>query len=225
MKNFNINETKENIIKICRLMHQKGYVAATDGNVSVKLGDNKFLITPSGLNKGFIKEADLVTIDSNGRTLKGKLKASSELLMHLKVYSARPDINAVVHAHPPHITAFSVAGISIPHNMLPEVVLTIGKIPTSNYATPSTPEVAEAIEKLIMNHEAIILDRHGSLTTGENLFSAYNKLEKIEHVAHIAFLAKSLGKVKLLNEDKLKKLTLLAKKLGIRKNFNPEKSK
>jgi len=224
MKKKTIAELKEDIITICKLMHKKGYVAATDGNVSVKIHENLFAITPAGFNKGLITSNDLITIDSEGTIVSGKHKASSEFLMHLKAYSLRPDIGAVVHAHPPHLTAFSIAGFEIPQDMLPEVVLTIGSIPTSDYATPSTPEVAMVIEDLIKKHDAITLNRHGSLTVGKDLFSAYNKLEKIEHTAHVTLIAKSLGKIQLLDEDKLEKLTFLAHKLGIRKDLNPQDS-
>ena len=215
-----LTQIKRDIITICGLIHQKGFVAATDGNVSVRLGENRFIITPSQFNKGLLTEDDLITIDSRGKVLKGKHSASSEYLMHIRVYQLRPDVNAVIHAHPPYATAFSISGKEIPSDLLPELVLTIGKIPTSHYATPSTPEVARVISDLIPKHDAIILARHGSLTTGKDIFSAYNRLEKIEQTAKIALIAETLGNVQHLNEETLEKLTYMAHRLGMRKDLS-----
>ena len=218
-KNKPIAETKKDIITICHMIHSMGFVAATDGNVSAKVGDNRFLITPTGRNKGLLKEEDLITIDSEGKVLTGKSRPSSEFRMHIKAYSLRPDINAALHAHPPYLTAFTIAGKEIPEDMLPEVILTLGKVPTTAYATPSTPEVATVIEETIGNYDAISLSRHGSLTVGKDIYAAYNKLEKIEHAAKIAFIATSLGGVQKLDEDHLEKLTYLAYKLGLRRDL------
>lgn len=215
----NILETKKEVIQICRLMHQQGFVSATDGNVSVRLDDNAFLITPSGINKCFLNEESLIIIDKNGTLLDGLLKPSSEFLMHIKAYENRPDIKSVIHAHPPHLLAFSLVGEELPEDLLPEVILTIGKIPTASYATPTTPEVPAAIAELIKLHDAITLAKHGSLTVGKNIFDAYNKLEKIEHAAHIAIIARSFGKVSKLDEDSIEKLEFLASKLGIRRDL------
>jgi len=220
-KSFSTDQTKKDIITVCKLIHSRGFVAATDGNVSARINDNRFIITPSGFNKGLIEIEDLVTINDRGEVIEGNSKASSEVLMHLRVYEMRKDVDAVIHAHPPYLTAFSIAGRDIPQDILPEVVLTLGYIPTSEYATPSTPGVADVIQPHIKDHDAICLKRHGSLTLGDNIFSAYNRLEKLEHAARIAVIANSLGDIKPLDEDSLEKLTSLAHKLGIRKYLKP----
>lgn len=214
-------QLKKDVIRCCHLLHIKGFVAATDGNISVKTSNDRYLITPTQFNKGLLTEEDLIIIDGKGKVLTGKTKPSSEYRMHIKAYELRPDIRAVVHAHPPYLTAFSIAGKEIPQDVLPEVVLTLGRIPTTQYATPSTPEVAEVIEDLIQQHDAITLNRHGSLTVGKTVFDAYNKLEKAEHAALITLIAKSLGQVQHLEEDHLEKLLYMAHQLGIRKDLKP----
>jgi L-fuculose-phosphate aldolase len=134
-----------------------------------------------------------------------------ELLMHLEVYRQRPDVGAAIHAHPPITTAITVAGLSLSLPILPEIIATIGIIPTAPYATPSTPRCAEAIRELIREHDALVLDRHGTLTVGETPFDAYIKLEKIEHLAKITFVARLLGKVTTLPLEEVEKLFSLRK--------------
>lgn len=198
------------LVRICRMLHQKNLIAAMDGNVSVKFGDG-LLTTPSGVHKGFLEEDQLLVVDWNGRVVTGQGQPTSELAMHLAVYRLRPEVEAVVHAHPPLATAFSIAGISLEDFVLPEVVMTLGVIPTAAYATPATEEVPAAIADLIRNHDALILERHGALTVGQDLMEAYNKMEKLEHSALIIFAALQLGKVQGLpprEVDKLMRLKL-----------------
>jgi L-fuculose-phosphate aldolase len=197
---------KKQIIEICRLLARKGYVAATDGNVSLRAGDNRVLITPSGINKEFLKKKDLVLTDLEGNKIKGKHKPSSEIKMHLKIYKERSDINAVVHAHPPLSLAFSYSGESLDVPVLPEVVLTLGKIPEAEYATPTTDEVVKNLEPHIKDNNAILMSRHGSVTMGKDIYSAYNNLEKLEHTAKIIFYSKQLGKVITLTDEEIEKL-------------------
>jgi L-fuculose-phosphate aldolase len=208
------HELRRDIVLICRRLSERGYIAATDGNVSARLtgpgGAGRILITPSGLHKGFIKEDDIVLCDLSGRLIRGRRKPSSEMLMHLKAYELRPDIGAVVHAHPPLATAFTIAKVSLARCVLPEVVITMGSIPTTAYATPSTPEGPEVIKDLIRDHDALVLDRHGTLTVGRDLFDAYGKLEKIEHTAQVTLAARMLGNLTLLSESELAKLEPLA---------------
>lgn len=219
MKKKSLIQHKKDIIEICKLIHQKGFVSATDGNISIKVDKNKFLITPSSINKLFLKTEDLILIDNKGIVLSGKFKPSKEYLMHLKIYEVRSDIFATIHAHPPYLTSFSVLGLEIPQDILPEVVLTIGSLPIAPYATPSTIEVPNSIEALAKSNDQIILERHGSLTYSDNIFSAYNKLEKIEHYAKILFITNSMGKIEKIDNKNLEKLTLLAKKLKLRTDF------
>lgn len=203
---WNHSEIKEEIIKVGRLLHQKGFISASDGNISVKLDDERILTTPTGLSKGFLTKEQLVVVDMEGKKVSGSLNPSSEILMHLCVYEERKDVNAVIHAHPPISTAFSIAGVSLAKCILPEVVCTLGAIQTTDYATPGTQEVPNVIRELIKNHDALILDRHGTLTVGKELFDAYMKVEKVEHTAQVTLAARQLGEVRLLPEEEVGKL-------------------
>ncbi|MDI6854590.1 MAG: class II aldolase/adducin family protein [Deltaproteobacteria bacterium] len=196
---------RENLVRVCRMLHHKNLIAAMDGNVSVKCGDG-LLTTPSGVNKGFLEEDHLILVDWNGRVVEGGGQPTSEMAMHLAVYRLRPEVEAVVHAHPPVATAFSIAGISLEDFVLPEVVMTMGVIPTVSYATPTTAEVPESIRTLVLKHDALILERHGALTVGRDLMEAYNKMEKLEHAALIIFSALQLGRVKRLPPREVEKL-------------------
>ncbi len=209
-------EFRSQIVEICRLMYEKHFVVASDGNVSVKLSEDKILTTPSGLSKGFLSPDQLVITDINGKKISGYLKPSSEIRMHLQAYRQRPDIKAVIHAHPPLCTAFSIAGITLAQCILPEVVLTLGSIPTTEYATPTTAEGPQVIKEHIKDYDAVILDRHGSLTVGENLMSAFMKLEKIEHAAFVTYHARQLGNINLLSPEQLQKISDARRKLGIK---------
>lgn len=203
---INQTEAKEEVIRIGRLLHQKGFIVASDGNISIKVEDDRIITTPRGLSKGFLTKDQLVVINRRGKKISGTLEPSSEVLMHLCVYEERKDVNAIIHAHPPISTAFSIAGVSLAKCVLPEVVCTLGAIPTTDYATPSTEEVPEVIRGLIKNYDALILDRHGTLTVGKDLFEAYMKLEKVEHTASVTLAARQLGNVRLLPQEEVEKL-------------------
>lgn len=191
---------REEMVRIGRLMHQRNYVTATDGNLSVRLGEDRFLVTPSGLSKGYMTPEQLVVIDwdarsvgSGGSDTASPLKPSSEILLHLEAYRQRPDIRAVVHAHPLHAIILSMAGISQMASPLPELIVTLGIIATTEYATPASPEGAAVIRDLIRQHDAIVLQRHGSVTVGPSLFDAYLKLEKLENGAEVTYKLHTLG--------------------------------
>ena len=204
---------------MCRRMYEKDFVAAGDGNVSVKLEPNRFLTTPSGLHKGYLRPDQLVVVDGEGKKLAGSLSPSSELPMHLCAYRERPDIGAVIHAHPPVSTAFSIAGISLARCILPEVVLSLGSIPTTEYATPTTDEGARVIREFIGDYDALILKRHGSLTVGVDLQAAYMKLERIEHAALVTFYARSLGHAPPLSRRQVASLLEARRRMGARAAF------
>lgn len=178
---------RQELIWVCHKLEQRGLIAAADGNVSCRLGRDRLLITPSGVAKGELRPLDLLVTDLNGEVLLGHEKASSEIRMHLLVYEKRSDVQAVVHAHPPLLTAYTVAGVPFMADVLPEVWLTIGPVPTAAYATPSTGEVPDSIEPFVNEHQAILLERHGSLTFGGSLKEACLRLEKLEHAAHTLF--------------------------------------
>ncbi len=198
-------EAKKQIIAIGKRLYEKGLVAATDGNLSIRVG-NRIVATPSGVSKGYLKENELVVVDISGNKFSGLGKPSTELDMHLEVYKVRPDVNAVVHAHPPKCLALIIAGENLSQCVIPEVVVAIGAIPTAPYATPSTKEMAQSIHEPIKQTDAIMLDRHGSLTVGHNIESAYNKLEKMEHAAEVMLYAKLLGNVRTLDRAEVDKL-------------------
>lgn len=192
---------REEFVRIGGLMHARGYVTATDGNISARLGPDYFLATPSGLSKGFMTPDQMVVIGWDGKPVgSGRygaardLRPSSEILLHLEAYRQRPDIKAVVHAHPPAAVALSIAGIAIAPCTLPEVIVTLGVIPTTAYATPASPEGATVVRDLIRVHDAVMLQRHGSVTVGSTPFDAYLKLEKLEHAADITFKLIQLGR-------------------------------
>ena len=182
------------LISVCKRLAERDLIAATDGNVSCRIGQDKLLITPSGKPKGGLEAMDLLLINLDGEVLAGREKPSSEIRMHLEVYRCRDDVRAVVHAHPPMLTAFTLAGIPFVAEALPEVWLTFGQVPTAPYATPCTAEVPGAIAPFLGKHQAILLDRHGSLTMGRSPNEAYLRLEKLEHAARILFFACLLGK-------------------------------
>ena len=206
------HELRREMVRIGRLMWERGYVAATDGNLSARLSSNRLLVTPSGSSKGFLSADDLVVIRPDGAPLGGyrgrERRPSSEIAMHLAVYERRPDVQAVVHAHPPLATAFSIAGVSLARCVLPEVVVALGSIPTTEYATPGTEEVPASIREAIAGHDAVILAHHGSLTVGATLWEAYLRLEKVEHTAQITLAAQQLGRVRTLSPEAVEKLTV-----------------
>jgi L-fuculose-phosphate aldolase len=204
-------EPKKEMLEVCRRMYAKGFVAANDGNVSIRISE-KILTTPTGKSKGFLRFSDLVWVNLDGKQLEGKLRPTSELLMHLFVYKKRKDVKAVVHAHPPYSTALAIAGIKLPDSIMPEVITSLGEIPLAPYGTQSTREVPDSISDLIKNHDAIILRNHGVLTVGKDLSEAYFKLERVEHYAQVFCLAKPLGELRKLSPKQLEKLSEIKKK-------------
>lgn len=206
---------RRDIVAVCRRIYERGWIAATDGNVSILLDQDRVLATPTGINKGTMREEDLIITDRRGDKITGTRKPSSELLMHLAAYDARPDVKAVVHAHPTNCIAFSIAGISLAQCLLPEIVFTFGSIPTTAYTTPTTEEVPNEIRKWLGDFDAMILDRHGSLTVGADVHAAYDKLERMEHVAEITFRARMLGPIKPLSPDQIARLQAVGRGLGL----------
>lgn len=206
---------RKEMVEIGRRAYGKNLVAAGDGNLSVRCGPDRFLITPSGCCLGFMKPSELAMIETGGRSLSPN-RPTSEYRLHLEVYRLRPDVNAVIHAHPPLCTAFSVAGVRLDQCVVPEVVFTLGAIPTTAYATPTTDEPPTVIKEHITRCDALVLDRHGSLTVGDSLLDAYFKLEKIEHAASVILSARLLGRVQVLSGDQVDKLMAVRENLGLK---------
>lgn len=207
---------RADIVEIGRRMYARGYTASNDGNISVRLGDQRLLMTPKSVCKGFMTPDMMCITDMNGRKLEGDRDPSSEMLMHLEVYRQRPDVRAVVHAHPPTATGFAVAGIPLDRAVLAEVLTTLGSIPLAEYATPSTAELPTAVGKYIKAHDGMLLANHGALTVGADLFGAYYKMETIEHFAHISLVARMLGRENLIAREEVDRLQGLRDKYGIK---------
>jgi L-fuculose-phosphate aldolase len=201
-----VHEHRDEIVQYGRLLHQTGLVAATDGNLSVRLGDGTFLCTPTLMSKGMMNPNDLVIVDARGHMVSGSRSVSSEIAMHLFIYRKRPDVGAVVHAHPPTATGFAAAGMPLDSALCSEIIITLGTVPLANYETPGTPELAEALAPLVGDHDAILMANHGVVTYGEDLMTAYMNMETVEHYAKIALVTHMLGKQKPLSETHVSKL-------------------
>lgn len=208
-------EIKKEICEVGHKLWLKGFVAANDGNISVKINDHEYYCTPTGVSKGSLTPDMIIKVDENGKKLEGKLNPSSEIKMHMRVYRERPDVTAVVHAHPPVATAFTVADIDLDQYILPEAVLTIGNVPTCDYGTPSTMEIPDSLDPYIQNHDAFLLRNHGALTVGCNLNKAFFVMEEVEFNAVICKHAMDLGAVHEISNDQLKKLMDLRKKINL----------
>ncbi|HJN45622.1 MAG: aldolase [Acidobacteria bacterium] len=206
---------RADIVEVGRRLHERGFVASNDGNISVRLEGDRLLTTPTGVSKGFMTPDMMVTTDLAGGKLTGEREPSSEILMHLAVYENRPEIKAVVHAHPPTATGFAVAGIPLDRAVLAEVVTTLGSIPIADYGTPSTSELADAVRQYIRAHDGLLLANHGALTVADELFAAYYKMETVEHFARISLVARQLGRERLLSREEVNRLQDLRDRYGI----------
>ena len=213
---MNESEARKQIVEIGKLLYQRSYVVAADGNVSIRLSEDRVLATPTMTCKGRMTEENLALTDMDGKSVSDQ-RASSELAMHLLIYKMRPDIKAVCHAHPPHGTAFAVAGLAIDKPILSEVILTLGCVPLTDYGTPSTDELTEAMKPFVAHHNALLMANHGAVAYGENLWQAFDRLETLEHTAKIAILAKALGGANDLPKDAIEKLIKIREKAGFLK--------
>ncbi|MBK9769115.1 MAG: class II aldolase/adducin family protein [Chloracidobacterium sp.] len=207
------SQARKLIVEIGKLLYERSYVVSSDGNVSFRLDNDTVLATPTMTCKGRMTEGCLALTDMDGKPLTDK-KASSELAMHLLIYKMRPDIKAVCHAHPPHGTAFAVAGLAIDKPILSEVILTLGCVPLTDYGTPSTNELTEAMKPYVEHHNALLMANHGAVAYGEDLWQAFDRLETLEHTAKIAILAKTLGGAVDLPADAIEKLINIREKAG-----------
>lgn len=190
-----VDETsaREAIVEIGRRMHDRGLIAGGEGNVSVRLSPRRVLITPSGVNKGFLHPGDLVTIDLEGHPEESRRRVSSEVRLHLAAYRVRGDVGAVIHAHPPAAVALTLAGLSLDPPLVPELLTALGPVPTAPYATPSTEALADGVAERFRVANAVLMDRHGAVCLGPDLVTAYDRLESLEHNARIAWMAFTIG--------------------------------
>ncbi|MBL4770568.1 MAG: class II aldolase/adducin family protein [Planctomycetes bacterium] len=207
---------RQSLCRIGALCYERGTIAAADGNLSAKLSDGTILITPTGAMKGFLQPGHMAKIDTDGRVLDDGPKPSSEAGIHLVVYQERPEIQAVIHAHPPHAVALTVADIDMQMPIIPEIIVSIGGIPTAPIGTPGTPELPETIRKIIRCSDTVIMKNHGSVTLGSNLMDAYKKLDMLEHTARILWLAHTArGGLTPLPPEAVEKMLATRKMLGI----------
>ena len=206
---------RKEIISINQACVEHELVRSSDGNISARLDNERFLITPSGMYKKRMKPKHLLIVNWEGNKVKGKrdLQPSSEILLHLEAYRQREDIRAVLHAHPPFSTALTIAGIPFPTDIIPEVLIALGEVPTAPYATPGTQDLALSIRDLIKTHNAILLSNHGSLTVGKNLEEALLALERMELAAQLYYLAHNLGKVIPLPEAEVQTLKAIGEQI------------
>lgn len=193
----------------CRQLAAGGLIAGQDGNLSVRLGPDRVLVTPSGLIKSLVTAADMVLVDRSGRKRRGRRNPTSELDLHLRILSRRPDVGAVVHAHPPAATGFAVAGEEIPANLLPELILLVGRVPIVPYGTPGTPELGDRVEPYLAEHDALLLANHGAVTMGRTLDQAWIRMESLEHAARIVLAARTVGRPRPLDATAVEKLEAL----------------
>lgn len=197
---------RKEIVLYGRMLHERGFVAATDGNLSVRLNDGCILVTPTSMSKGMMRPSDMVVVDMNGRRVAGRRNVSSEIGMHLLIYRLRPDVNGIVHAHPPTATGFAACGVALTQPLVCEVVIGLGCIPLAQYGTPGTPELTDALEPLVPQYDAILMKNHGVVTYGADLPCAYMKMETVEHFARIALVSRLLGHEEPLNDQQVEKL-------------------
>jgi len=194
------------ICEIGRRLHARGFVAAADGNISVRLDASRFLCTPSGMSKGHMRPVDIVVADSKGNRLAGERRVTSEFFTHLAAYEERPEMQAVIHAHPTYATTLTLMDIDTTPPVLPELIMSLVALPRAPYATPGSAEGADAIRALIKRFDALLLDRHGAIVVGADLQDAYMKMERLESAAQTLYLAHLLGRPAALSPDKIAKL-------------------
>lgn len=197
---------KEDIVEVGRRMYQRQFVASNDGNISIKLSENEYLITPTGISKGYMAPGDIIKVDSAGNVISGDRKPSSEIKMHMEAYRNRPDVFSVCHAHPQKATAFAVTRQVCDKIVLPEVIFSIGNVALADYATPSTAQLPESIREIVKKTDAILLANHGALTVGADVYDAYYKMETLEHYFGIILYARQLGGEYGLSPDQISDL-------------------
>ncbi len=199
---------REEIVRYGRMLHDRGFVAAMDGNLSVRLDDDRILVTPTCVSKGAMRPADMVVVDVEGKHVSGRRNVTSEIGMHLLIYRLRKDIRAIVHAHPPTATGFAAAGLALNEPLVCEVVIGLGGIPLARYGTPGTSELAQTLEPYVSSYDAILMSNHGVVSYGDTLEHAYMKMETVEHFAQIALVTHLLGRRQPLKEVEVEKLLL-----------------
>jgi len=209
-------EHREDICRIGQLVFQKGWVAANDGNITIRLDAERILATPTGVSKGMMHPDDLIIVDMKGNKISGRAERTSEIAMHLTIYGLRPEIRAVVHAHPPVATGYAAAGKPLNLGLLPEVVIGLGCVPLAAYGLPGTPELTEPMLPLIPKYDALLMANHGAVCYGEDVFKAYFRMETMEHFARISLVAELLGGARTLPRAEVDKLLDSRTRYGVK---------
>ncbi|MBV9759284.1 MAG: class II aldolase/adducin family protein [Acidobacteriaceae bacterium] len=199
-------EYRNDLVCVCHRVYEKGWVAMNDGNVSIRLDENRILCTPTAVSKGMVNLEDLIVVDMQGRILDGRRDCTSEIAMHITIYSMRPDVRSVVHAHPPVATGFASAGRALDKALLPEVVINLGAVPLASYGLPGTPALSEGMRPFIPNYDALLLENHGCTSFGADVWQAFFRMEIVEHFARITFVAEMLGGARALPRREVEKL-------------------
>ena len=215
-------EYRQDIVDVGKLVYQKGWVAANDGNISIRLDDRRVLCTCTGISKGMMTVDDLIICDLEGNKIEGSRERTSEIAMHLTIYQMRPDIFSVVHAHPPVATGYAVAGRPLNLALLPEVVIGLGCVPLAEYGLPGTPALTEGMLPYIPKYDAILMGNHGSVCYGEDVYKAFFKMEVVEHFARIALVAELLGGPKVLPKNEVDKLFDSRTRYGVKSRASME---
>ncbi|MCI9471296.1 MAG: class II aldolase/adducin family protein [Lachnospiraceae bacterium] len=210
-------EIKQEMCAIGKRVYDRGMVASNDGNFSVKLNDNEFLCTPTGVSKGFMTPEYICKVDANGNVLEANegFRPSSEIRMHLRIYQKRPDVNAVVHAHPLYATTFAIAGQPLMDPIMPEAVLFLGGVPLAKYGTPGTMEVPDSVEPFLDQYDAVLLENHGALSYADTLLSAYHKMESVEFYAQLLYQTKMVGGPQILPQKRVEQLYEIRRNMGL----------
>ncbi len=199
-------EYREDIVRVCRLIYEKGWVAMNDGNVSIRLDDERIMCTPTAISKGTVSLADVIVCDMAGHKVEGPRECTSEIAMHITIYSMRPDVRSVVHAHPPVATGFAAAGRALDKALLPEVIIQLGAVPLASYGLPGTRALTEGMLPYIPHYDALLLENHGCTSWGKDVWEAFFRMEMVEHFARITFVAEMLGGARPLPRDEVEKL-------------------
>ena len=215
-------ELRLDIVEVGRWVYQKGWVAANDGNISIRLDQGRILATPTGVSKGMMDPDDLIIVDMQGSKLEGRRERTTEIMMHLTIYGLRPDVRAVVHAHPPAATGFATAGKALNLALLPEVIIGLGCVPLADYGLPGTPALTDPMLPYIPKYDAILMGNHGAVTYGDDVQRAFFRMETVEHFARIALVAELLGGPKVLPKTEVDKLFDSRTRYGVKSRAGVE---
>ncbi len=199
-------EYREDLVRVCRLVHDKGWVAMNDGNVSIRLDNDRILCTPTAISKGSVTPDDVIVCDMAGNKIEGRRERTSEIMMHIVIYQKRPDVRSIVHAHPPVATGFAAAGRALDKALLPEVVIQLGAVPLASYGLPGTPALSDGMMPYLDNYDALLLENHGCTAWGKDVWQAFYRMEMVEHFARITFVAEMLGGARCLPREEVEKL-------------------